>query len=90
MTARWAEVPAASGRYGGGADAVSARGGAALVEQAVDGVQRMGGVKVGVGEQGAPRGEDLGVDAARGGRGGCRPPREGLAHSWVVTALTSV
>ena len=41
-------------------------------------------------DEGAPGREDLGVDAARGGRGGVRPPRGRRGHSWVVTALTSV
>jgi len=50
----------------------------ALVEELVDGVQRVGWVEVGVGQEGAPGGEDLGVDAACGGGGeGAAPRREG-------------
>jgi len=95
MTVCWAGV---LGRGPGGQQAIPGRcgcrlgggGTGALVKEPVDGVQRVGRVKVGVGEQGTPGGQNLGVDAARGGRGGDRPPRGELAHSWVVTALTSV
>jgi hypothetical protein len=46
----------------------------APVEELVDGVRRMDGVQVGVDEKDTPGGQDLGVDAARGGRDRIRCP----------------
>jgi hypothetical protein len=63
----------------------------ALVEEPVDGVQGVARIKVGVEKQGLPCSQDLGIEAARRGRGRRpRPQLAGLTHSWVVTALTSV